>query len=474
MKISRRSFLAGGSAVLAGLGASALTGCSDGLGNVGGSTVIDAGVMTASSAYASTNITPLAIMDTLSHAVGWHVYEGLYQLDHTNGEIYDGIANGNPIPVDENDYEIEIKTNKQFSDGAFINTEIVRRVLGTYMNNFVFSVVLDFIRSVEIVNSSRIRLNMRYKFDVDLVKRRLCTVRIYKEGSSTNGQDESILGSGPYMLKNANGLQGQAVEFSPNGRYNGDKPARAKSMVWYVEPEDQRRIKQLVEGKSMLIEDIPFTEIDNVKTKGYEVDMQDSYSMPLLMFNTSQAPFNDLRIRQAVMYAINEDKLLKDQLKNNGEVPKSCLPSSNPNFHECGTSYAYNPALAKTMLVAAGRPSLFFNLVVQPSASAENFVNELRENLSDVGITCNVRIETVNWDTVLDENYSNLYDAILSPFDPSLFGNDTDILLSAIYGESAILKNVCYYDKAPGNRYEELQKLLDEARMETGFPQQQA
>ena len=393
--ISRRSFVLGGTGVLAGLGLSSLVGC-NGVGDMATTTASSDGTLIAASAYASDKIQPMPVLDMLSHAVSWHTYEGLYQVDHATGDVYEGIAVGDPKKIDDFTYEIEINADKRFSDGSPVMPEIVISVFGKYMNNRIYGIVLDFIQSVALSEGNKIKLNLKYPVDVELMKRRFCSMLIFKQGSSSNGADESWLGTGPYMLKNADGEDGHTVEFSPNGQYFGKKPPRAQSMHWHVRVDDDTRVKQLIDGAAAIVEDIPYRHIDELKQKGFEVKIQECYSMPSLIFNTSHAPFNDVRFRQAVLYAINDEKIIADLFHGYAEVPKSYLPAFNPNFHECQNVYGYNPTKAKELLVDGGRPNLYFNLIINPTAGAETIIDEIKTNLAAVGITCNAKVEQIS------------------------------------------------------------------------------
>lgn len=73
------------------------------------------------------------------------------------------------------------------------------------------------------------------------------------------------------------------------------------------------------------------------------------------MFNCQKEPFNDKRVRQAFHYAIDYDKLIKNQLGGNAETLTSYLPKDNPAYHEASTVYKYDPEKAKA-LAQGGRP----------------------------------------------------------------------------------------------------------------------
>lgn len=109
--------------------------------------------------------------------------------------------------------------------------------------------------------------------------------------------------------------------------------------------------------------------------------------------NTEMAPFNDVRVRQAINYAIDRDliisKLLKDKaFKASGWLPPSSV-ASDPNL----APYPFDPAKAKALLAEAGLADGFaFDIMVTDSTSGRGVVEAITPYLKDVGITVNMII----------------------------------------------------------------------------------
>ena len=105
-------------------------------------------------------------------------------------------------------------------------------------------------------------------------------------------------------------------------------------MQWLVRVDNTARVTALQEGTAIAGENIPFSNIDQLVGAGVTVDSVDSYGIGFLMFNCQKEPFNDKRVRQAFHYAIDYDKLIKNQLGGNAETLTSYLPKDNPAYHE--------------------------------------------------------------------------------------------------------------------------------------------
>lgn len=126
--LSRRSFigLAGGTAAVAGLG---LAGCGGG-GNDEGSAPAEGGtkgggVITAGSAYTTTNFDPSSTSSALACGTNWHAVEGLYGLDFHDYSVFNELAADDPEQVDDTTFDIALREDAKFSDGNPVTADDV-------------------------------------------------------------------------------------------------------------------------------------------------------------------------------------------------------------------------------------------------------------------------------------------------------------------------------------------------------------
>ena len=101
--MNRRSFLglAGGAAAVAGLGLAGCGGGGDKPGSAPAEGKVGGGVITAGSAYTTTNFDPSSTSSALACGTNWHVVEGLYGLDFHDYSVYNELAAGDPEQVDD-------------------------------------------------------------------------------------------------------------------------------------------------------------------------------------------------------------------------------------------------------------------------------------------------------------------------------------------------------------------------------------
>lgn len=141
----------------------------------------------------------------------------------------------------------------------------------------------------------------------------------------------------------------------------------------------------------------------------------------LLFVNTKSVP--DVRVRQAILYAINRKQILSDLMKGSGELVDGFLTSYSPYFDSSIKPVEYNPDKARTLLKEAGwDSSKELNFLV--NAGDTTFVqgaSVIVANLADVGIKA--KITTVDLATLLTDATAKKFDLYavqytIAPVDP--------------------------------------------------------
>ena len=141
----------------------------------------------------------------------------------------------------------------------------------------------------------------------------------------------------------------------------------------------------------------------------------------LVFFNTAKVP--DVRVRQAILYAIDRNMLLTGLLEGRGEVVDGFLSSLSPFYDADIVPTAYDPAKAKALLAEAGWDgSQKLSFVVDSGDST--FVqgaSVIAAQLAEVGIT--VEIRTVDFASIWDYVFGGDFDLFsvqytLTPIDP--------------------------------------------------------
>ncbi len=471
--MNRRTFVAG-SAVAAATVGLGLYGCGGGGddsasgGEGGGSTML-----TGVCAYQSTNVNPVGLNggSALMLAATCHVFEGLYDLDLHTYETYNALAADEPVALSETEYEVTLREGATFSDGSAVTAADVANAFELNMADATCGAFLTFIDSVVAKDDTTVTITLKYPFD-SLLKKRLSVVKVFPASLTDDQLKTMPIGSGPWMYESVDGNDGGTIRFVPNPNYNGSLLAGADAMEWNILLDDTSRTTALQEASVQVMENVPDANAEQLQGAGATVEYLQGFNQPFLMFNTKKAPFDDVRVRQAFFYAIDVDKLISNQMAGHAAKVTSFLPENHPDrIREASTVYTYDPEKAKELLAEAGVENLEFTMVTNNNW-VKNLAAQIQNDLEAVGIKMTNAEQTINWaEYAAPEDGSTLsYDVMLTPGDPTCFGNDPDLLMNWWYGDNIWTQGRSCWKGT--DEWQQLQDLMQEARESTDESEQ--
>ena len=166
------------------------------------------------------------------------------------------------------------------------------------------------------------------------------------------------VGSGPFEFESYDNERG--VILKPFAQYHGQKPAVAGVEFRYV-PDSTARTLGFLKGQLDIIEGIRLPGwLDEVRGQAPKAafDFTRPGSQNMIMFNLTRKPFDDIRVRRAIRFAIDRrvfqqayGELYGDNWAiNPPEYPGAFQQGQLPD----DLQYDYNPAKAKQLLAEAG------------------------------------------------------------------------------------------------------------------------
>jgi peptide/nickel transport system substrate-binding protein len=201
------------------------------------------------------------------------------------------------------------------------------------------------------------------------------------------GQDS--LGGGAYTRSSYQ--SGSQVVLTANKNYWGTKPYFDEVVLQEVSSTDQM-VLLLKEGSIDIAEGLGFDSIKQLAgASGVNLHDVPSRLQDLFGLVMTQKPFSDVRVRQAMAYAIDYDSMAKNVLHGYASAPKGTWPQNSVYFEEAW-SYSLNTAKAKSLLKEAGYASGFsFTVEISNAdADASSLAIALQTQLSGIGVTMNI------------------------------------------------------------------------------------
>ncbi|SEE81550.1 peptide/nickel transport system substrate-binding protein [Arthrobacter alpinus] len=410
----------------------------------------------------STGFDPMSSSGATPLAANLHIFEGLVELHPATREPYNALAKEDPKKIDDLTYQVTIRDGAKFHDGTPVTTEDVAYSFERVMdpaNKALFAQFIFFIDSVKVVDEKTVEFKLKTAFAG--FGPRISVVKVVPKAIASADQkafDAKPIGSGPYKFVSA--AKDDKIVFARNDDYNGPKPALAKDMTWLLLSDASARVTAMQSGRVQAIEDVPYLDVDALKGK-VDVESVQSFGLMFLMFNTTKAPFDKKEVRQALHYALDKEAIIKTALLGNGTAASSYFQEGSPNYQKASTVYAFDADKAKSLLSAAGVSGLKLTLTSTDTAWVKDVIPLIKKNWDAVGVETTLE-PLASAAVYAPEKVGGLnYDVVAAPGDPSVFGNDADILLSWFFRGDTWAKNRFAWSETA--EYKEVQTKLNAA-----------
>jgi peptide/nickel transport system substrate-binding protein len=169
--------------------------------------------------------------------------------------------------------------------------------------------------------------------------------------------NEHPTGTGPFKFGKYDKAN-STVELVRNDDYWGAK-TKLDKLVFRIIPDETAR-KQALQSGDIDGFDFPnAADWDGLKKAGFNVQVRPAFNVMYFGINESGNPkLADLKVRQALAYAINRDQLVKSQLPEGATVATQFMPETVAGFSKDVQKYEYNVDKAKSLLAEAGASDL--------------------------------------------------------------------------------------------------------------------
>ncbi|WP_347109761.1 ABC transporter substrate-binding protein [Paenarthrobacter sp. S56] len=404
----------------------------------------------------STGFDPLSSSGATPMAANLHIFEGLIELHPATREPYNALAASDPKKINDTTYQVTIRDGAKFHDGTPVTTEDVAFSFTRVMdpaNKSLFSQFIPFIQDVKPVDAKTVEFTLKYAFPG--FGPRISVVKIVPKAlaSDLKAFDAKPVGSGPYKLVSA--VKDDKIVFEAFADYNGPKPALAKGMTWLLLSDAAARVTAVQSGRVQAIEDVPYLDVDGLKSK-VQVESVQSFGLLFLMFNCAKAPFNNKLVRQALHYGVDKEAIIKKALFGNAKAASSYFQEGHPDYVKAKNVYGYDSSKAADLLKQAGVTNLEFELLTTDTAWVKDVAPLILESwnkLPGVKVTVkNLQSGALYTDRVGKGDYS----VVAAPGDPSVFGNDADLLLSWFYSGATWMEKRAFWTTPERTKLQDL------------------
>lgn len=254
-------------------------------------------------------------------------------------------------------------------------------------------------------------------------------------------------GFGPYKLTSL--VNGQQMTLSAVPKH--PFPAKVSTLLFTVVPEASSRLALLSSGAVDVAVVLQPTDLQKLaRTSNVRVWNFSSNNVVALPLNVNKAPLNDVRVRQALAYAVPYDELISGVYRGYGKPSYGPLPTHSPGLVDKSLfPYKLDIAKSKALMAAAGHGNGFTLTYIYEAEDrvGAQIGTQLRTSWSRIGVNLNLVAQP---QSAYNANlYAGKFDVIFT----SLGGDlpNPQYTLPLFYGKGGAA-NFNHYDSAPVNQ----------------------
>jgi peptide/nickel transport system substrate-binding protein len=362
------------------------------------------------------SLDPTLTNDSASAEIMVQVYDTLFTLNFDTLE---------PVPNLAVDYAFEndafgnltllrlfLRQGVLFHNGDEFKASDVKFSLDRAMVSPHISHIAGEIQGTQIINDYEVLVSMKAPFVPILNNLAHTAMSIVNERAVNELGDsypQNPVGTG--ALKFVRWVVGNRIELTRWDEYWGEAPRLKNVTIRYI-ADDQTRIIELETG-GIDITYVPPQDISRVEANpDLRMLKRRSLSMSYIGFNTQMPPFDDLRVRQAVSYAVDMDAMVDAVLMGVGI--RAMGPLSSVVWASAANvlpRQEYNPERARQLLAEAGFPNGFTaTIATNENPQRIDTAQIMQSMLAQVGITLEINImEWAAYLNMLDRGEQQLF-----------------------------------------------------------------
>ena len=307
----------------------------------------------------------------LSETVVRNMFDGLVTRDTKSGVHLELAEEMNWL--DDQTLEVKLRQGVKFHDGVEMTAD---DVVFTF-NRIIQENQIEYpephtsprkgliapLVSVEEVDDYTVVMNFSAPWPpaMQLIVHQQIVPKHYLEEVGTQGFVANPIGTGPFkfvsvqpgftevVLERFDDYYGGAADLEPVGS------ACVSGVIFRVIPEASTRVAALLAGEVDVIQAVPAELIETLaQTPGIQVKSAVGTQPKWMEMNVNKPPFDDLRVRQALNYAVDKDLIIQEIYGGRAVALPGPLSPFNNFVNKSLTPYAYNPDMALSLLSDAG------------------------------------------------------------------------------------------------------------------------
>ncbi|OWJ63897.1 glutathione ABC transporter substrate-binding protein [Inquilinus limosus] len=339
-----------------------------------------------------TGLDPSNANETSAQSASRLFYQGLYGFDQ-DMKLVPLLAESYTVSDDAKSYTFTLRQGVKFQDGTDFNAQAVKvslERLANPENKLKRQSLLSMLDHVEVVDDHTVKVLLKEPFGA-LVNTLAHpgTMIISPAALEKYGKDigRNPVGTGPFSFKSWSADTLEAVRY--DGYWKGTP--KVDGVTIRSVPENGSRMAMLQAGEAQFITPVPPEMVKVIKANAtLEVTERPSIVNWYVALNTRKKPFDDVRVRQALNYAVDRTAFCKVVLSGFCEPADSPMPPTLKFYAKQGV-WPYDPAKAKQLLADAGYGDGFEAVLWSGNSTTSIRATQfLQQQLAQIGVKAQV------------------------------------------------------------------------------------
>ncbi|MFE2581456.1 ABC transporter substrate-binding protein [Streptomyces sp. NPDC059378] len=384
---------------------------------------------------------PTQTASAFAMAANNHIYEGLVDTDPITREPYAALATRTPENLSGTSWRFALRPGATFHDGRPVTADdvvfVFDRILDPDTQTLAKGFFASWLEDVRRIDARTVELVLKFPFPEGVSRLTLAKIMPKHVYGQPGAWDDAIrgkaVGSGPYR-QTAHHPKSNTT-FAAFAGYNGPRRPAFSRMNWLTIVDAAPRVARIsgAAAGAQIADNIPYANIRQLRKGGMSVAGGAGMNNLFLMFNTRHKPFDDVRVRQALHYAVDTEKMVQVALKGHGRPASSFLDEDNPSYRRARTVYDHDPERAQALLKAAGVSGLHVDLLAVNVSWIADCLPTIKASWDAIGVRTTLSPqETTAVFTKLDQKQD--YQVVAAASNPNQFGLDADLIMHYNYG----------------------------------------
>lgn len=372
--------------------AMSFTSCGGG-GNDGGSSEGRTDLNFAVSAEPN-SLDPMAIAMMSTFTITYAIYDNLFEKNADGG--YDpSICEDYDVTDDGLVYTFKIRDDVKFHDGTQMTAEDVAFSINRTIEKGWAADMVAAIESVEATDDYTVVLTLSRPFGgmIGSLASPYFSImsKAYLEENGDDIVERKPMGTGAYKF--VEWVSGDHITLEANEDYFKGAPS-IKTVTFKPITDKNTGLIALQAGEADAFLNVNYSDIPAVEEDEslafYSTDLAAVLSLNM---NIENEILSDVRVRQAVNYAINRDNIIQGALEGQGTAANSPVPPTCDGYSEDVKGYEYDPDKARELLKEAGyEDGLSFTIKIKEDSKNQKVAQVIQSDLKAVGIDVEIQI----------------------------------------------------------------------------------